>query len=182
MSLPILLAFGLGGLELANLAMAHMRVSQIALMTADNASRVRVSIDETDVNELFLGAELAGDSMDFEENGRLILSSLEMNEEADGQWIRWQRCFGEKDYDSSYGEEGDGEDDDDLQAMGPPGQQVAALSGTAVMFVEVAYEYQPIVPNSITGDEMIVYTAAFNVRDRDNQAITNLSDATASSC
>lgn len=182
LSLPLLLAFGLGGLELANLAIAHMRVSQIALMTADNASRIRVAIDEADVNELFLGADLAGGSLEFSEKGRLILSSLEPNEEGDGQWIRWQRCMGEKEHPSTYGEQGDGEDDDSLQGMGPEGRTVAAMSGTAVMFVEAAYEYQPIVPNSITGGQTITYTAAFNVRDRDNQAITNLSDAPIASC
>ena len=36
MSVPVLLTLGLFGLETANFAMAHLRVSNIAMMTADN--------------------------------------------------------------------------------------------------------------------------------------------------
>ena len=52
MALPVLSTLGLCGLETANLAMAHLRVSNIAMLTADNASRVRDSIDEANVIEL----------------------------------------------------------------------------------------------------------------------------------
>ena len=186
LSLPILLSLSLVGLELTNYSMAHMRVSQLALTTADNASRVRDSIDESDVNEVFIGAGLAGRGIDFEDNGRLILSSLQVNEDGDGQWIRWQRCFGDGDFESSYGEEDDGENDDDLQAMGPAGRQVAALDGTSVMFVEAAYTYEPMIDvnlvTRIVGPRTIRYTAAFNVRDRPNQDITNIGGATVASC
>jgi hypothetical protein len=181
-SLPVLLMLGLGGIELANFAVAHLRTSQIALTTADNASRVRESIDEADVNELFLGSEIAGSSFKFKENGRITLSSLEVNPKGDGQWIRWQRCMGDKSYPPQYGRQGKGKNDRSLQAMGPPGRQIAALPGTAVMFVEAAYDYQPIVPNPFTSATTITYTAAFNVRERDSNAITNLSNRAAATC
>ena len=64
-SLPVLLTLGLFGLETANFAMAHLRVSNIAMLTADNAARVRDSIDEADVIELFTGAKMTGASIDF---------------------------------------------------------------------------------------------------------------------
>ena len=60
-----LLTLGLVGLETANFAMAHLRVSNIAMLTADNAARVRDSIDEADVIELFTGAKMTGDSIKF---------------------------------------------------------------------------------------------------------------------
>ncbi len=58
-SLPVLVVLCMSGLECANLALAHMRVSQVAMLVADNAARVRTSIDEADVNEIMTGAELS---------------------------------------------------------------------------------------------------------------------------
>ena len=49
--------------------------------------------------------------------------------------------------------------------MGPPGQEVWAFPGDAVMFVEIAYDYQSLVgePFGITGE--VRATASFTVRD-----------------
>ena len=205
MALPVLLVLGLGGLETANYAMAHLRISNVAMLTADNAARVRDSIDETDVVELLTGAKMSADSIDFAANGRIILSSLE--NDGTTQWIRWQRCDGALDVDPLYGqpltEDGDVIDDgteifavdrdtessdpsspeeSDLTGMGPAGQQITAQPGTAVMVVEVVYNYQPIIPNSFLEGRQIRYESSFNVRQRTDQAIGNLGDITPRSC
>jgi len=73
-ALPVVLALGLLGLETANYAMANLRVSNIAMLTADNAARVRDSIDEGDVAELFTGAKMSGNNINFAQNGRIILT------------------------------------------------------------------------------------------------------------
>jgi hypothetical protein len=182
LSLPILLTLGLVGLETANFAMAHLRVSNIAMMTADNAARVRESIDEADVIGLLVGAKATGEGIGFAQNGRIILSSIEVNSAGNGQWIRWQRCDGAKTSDSEYGAEDTGRNNASLQAVGPPGNQIAAQPGTAVMVVEVVYDYQPIVARDLMGDREIRYISAFNVRQRTNQAITNLGNATPRRC
>jgi len=57
--------------------------------------------------------------------------------------------------------------------LGPTGTKIKSGSGTAVMFVEVAYTYQPLVSNSIFGTKVIRYTSAFNVRERTDQAMKN---------
>ena len=189
-SVPILLTLGLFGLETANFAMAHLRVSNIAVMTADNAARVRDSIDEADVIELMTGAKMTGEGIDFAENGRIILSSVEPNtagpdDESTGQWIRWQRCDGRKNVVSSYGPQGTGEDDDDLQYVGDADNPISAADGTAVMVVEVVYDYQPVIPNSFLEGRQIRYVSAFNVRQRVNQALNNagnLSNAQRRTC
>ena len=168
---PIFLTLGLVGSDAVNYVIVHMRISQVALHVADNASRVGEQdvltarrIFESDINDLLLGAERYAGGLDLRENGRIILSSLEVNTEG-GQWIHWQRCSGEKEHESQYGFEGDGETGTDLAGMGRPGAEIFATSGNAVMFVEVAYDYQPIVPLSALENEEIVYTASFNVRD-----------------
>lgn len=180
-SLPVLMILSMGGLEIANLAMAHMRVSQIAMLVADNASRERTSIDESNINEIFTGAELAGDGLqNFKANTRIFLSDLEPNGQTgsnEGQYIRWQRCWGTGAFTSSYGVEGDGTSDASLKdGMGPgttADTKITAGSGTAVMFVEIAYTYQPLISDDLFGAKVIRYTSAFNVRERTDQAMKN---------
>ena len=57
---PVLLLLILGGLELANYALSHLRVNQIAMTVADNAGRVTTGIDEANIYEVFAGAEVIG--------------------------------------------------------------------------------------------------------------------------
>ena len=142
-------------------------------------SRVRDSIDEADVIELLTGAKMTGDSISFRQHGRIILSSIEPNTAGSGgastgQWIRWQRCDGAKVVSSSYGAQGTGQNNASLQAVGPAGNQISATAGTAIMLVEVVYDYQPLVSSTIFGPRTIRYESAFNVRQRTNQAITNV--------
>lgn len=161
-----------GGVELANFATAHMRISQAAVSLADNASRAKQGVvsgvprmREVDVNEAFHAANLQGADLDLRENGRLILSSVETNPDG-GQWIRWQRCFGQGAFNSTYGQQGDGATGTSIAGVGPAGRRIAAESGYAVMFVEVAYEYQPLVMETIIGRPIIRKTAAMMVRDQ----------------
>lgn len=176
-ALPVLLILGLTGLECANLAMAHLRVSQVAMLVADNAARVRTSIDDADVNEIMTGADLSTDALNLKANGRIFLSDLEPNGKTGsnaGNYIRWQRCWGSGNFTSSYGVTGNGANDATLRdGMGSGTNRVGPASGTAVMFVEVAYNYQPLVSDSIFGSKVIRYTSAFNVRERTDQQIKN---------
>ena len=100
-SLPILMLLAFGSIELANLAISNMRVSQMAMTVADNLSRAKQSVDlnlprlrEVDVNDALLGAKIQGGSgLDVLTNGRIVVSSLQQN--AGGkQRIFWQRCKG----------------------------------------------------------------------------------------
>lgn len=169
---PLFLSMGLMGTETAYYTISHMQISQIAMQVADNASRVGETdvltarkVYEDDINSSLVGAEKAGQTYGIFEQGRVIISSLQQNEEG-GQWIAWQRCRGAKEYDSTYGVEGDGEEGDAFPGMGEAGSEITASAGTAVMFVEVAYNYESLTPfDWLDGDE-IVYTAAFNVRDQ----------------
>lgn len=187
-ALPIVLALVFGGLETANYALAHLRVSQIAMTVADNAGRVDTTIDEANIYEVFAGADLVGQSLDFDQNGRIVLSSLQPNNQSgsdEGQMINWQRCSGQlTSIAPAYGLEDKGRNDNSLaNGMGPAGNQIEAADGTAVMFVEVTYDYQPVIPNmNILGTRQIRYESAFNVRDRTNQDISNTQGLTVNSC
>ena len=180
LSLPILISLSFVGVETANYTLANLRASQIALMVADNAGRVRTSIDEADINEVMIGARLAGQNIDLGTKGRIILSSLEPNGQAapnTGQMIRWQRCFGAKNVTSSYGVEGAGTTNATMaDGMGPTGSKISAMNGAAVMFVELVYDYTPIMPDAFFSARTIRYTAAYTVRERASNTLSNLTN------
>jgi len=182
LTFPLILGVGLMGAEVANRVLVQMKVTQLADLIADNASRIGDQsmledrkIYEGDINDLFYGADLqGGSSIDLYENGRVILSSLEVVPDTeDQQYISWQRCVGVLDHSSSYGVEGDGEDSDDFPGMGPLGEEVIAFEDEAVMFVEIRYDYQSLIGSPFTFDSgAISAVASYTVRaDRDLTAI-----------
>jgi hypothetical protein len=208
-ALPVVLALGLLGLETANYAMANLRVSQIAMLTADNAARVRDSIDEGDIVELFTGAKMSGNNINFAQNGRIILTDLEQTTDGTKQWVRWQRCDGALSYAATpaalrpmtaaganitngteiYNTDRittssapSSETKASLTSVGTGSNVISAGAGTAVMVVEVAYNYQPIIPNSFLQGKQITYVSAFNVRQRTDQTLRNINRVTPKSC
>jgi Flp pilus assembly protein TadG len=194
-SLPLVLGIGLYGVETANLALANLRVSQVALNLADNASRVgeiqsnnTSQLREIDMNDVLTAAQLQGDPWDLTARGRIIVSSLE--EKSGKQMIHWQRCLGTKgkldapaaervDFNSHYGTTTANAGTDATSAtagyeipgaagMGPTGNKVTAPPSSGVMFVEINYQYKPVVSSAWLpeGSARIHYIASFIVRDK----------------
>ncbi|WP_285709827.1 TadE/TadG family type IV pilus assembly protein [Erythrobacter oryzae] len=168
---PLVLGMGMLGTDTASLVIAHLQVSQIAMQVADNASRVGEEdtlaarrVYERDVVDTLMGAEKLGENIAIYQQGRIIVSSLQQNAQG-GQWIAWQRCRGAKNYNSSFGVQGAGATGTSFPGMGVPGRYITASVGTAVMFVEVAYNFRSVTPMNLFDNQQIVYTAAFNVRD-----------------
>lgn len=169
---PLVMTVGLWGVESAHRAVVQMRISQISVLIADNASRVgensllgEAKLYETDINDVLYGAHVQAGNFDLYKHGRVILSSLEVVPGTeDQQYIHWQRCKGELVHTSSYGHAGDGMMSG-IPGMGPPGEEIIAFDGEAVMFVEVVYDYQPLISHAFTHADKITATAAFNVRD-----------------
>lgn len=190
MLLPVIALMGLGGIEVANFALVNMRVNQIAVSLADNASRAKQAtigaaprMREFDVNQAFSAAVLQADGLDLATNGRLILSSLQVNGSG-GQWIQWQRCSGALSATSSYGTQGIGATGTAFAGMGPSTRLVTAESNAAVMFAEVVYQYRPVYFSGVVATQQIRKFAAMYVRDdRDLTQIYNPSPtSTVSSC
>jgi hypothetical protein len=194
-ALPIFLGVGFAGVEITNLAIARMRISQLGMAVGDNAARVGVTqpgvalkrVFESDVYDIFEGARLQGAPLLFRDRGRVILSSLQQNT-AGGQWIAWQRCYGNKSWGSSYGTAGTGKTGTGFTGMGPAGQQIQAAPSNAVMFVEIAYDYKPVVQPFAqafkyfglnVSNQLITYKSAFIVRDSRQLGDSNQPAATA---
>jgi hypothetical protein len=165
--MPFFLTVAMGGIELANFSYQTMLVGQVAAHVADNASRIgdysklqNRKIYESDIDDLLVGANLQGGSqLDLFNNGRLIVSSLEVNSSGK-QYIHWQRCVGLKQVTSSYGAQGDVR----AVGMGPLNNEVYAFPDEAVMFVELQYTYQPLIAAAFVGTPTISSIASFTVR------------------
>lgn len=171
-SLPIFIGLGFYGVEIANLAITQMKMSQIVLNMADNASRIGTLnstlgakvISEAQINDVFQAAAIQAGAAGLYHDGRTILSSLEVNDRG-GQTIMWQRCKGMEHEASEYGEQGEGADGTGFQGMGPPDQLIRASSGTAVMYVELVYTYHPLFGSMFMEEQELRQEAAYIVRD-----------------
>ncbi len=182
--LPFFVVLGFTAIEVANLAVTNMRVSQMAMTVADNLSRAKQTVPlglpqlrEVDVNDTLLGAEIqGGDDIDIWENGRVIVTSLQQTS-AGLQTVKWQRCKGKYNAASLYGSEGDTEPNSGsggFQGMGTGATQVRAEPNSAVIFAEVVYNYKPLFGDWLLGSKQIRREAAFYVRDdRDLSRIYN---------
>lgn len=189
--LPIFFTMGLTATEVSNLAIINTKVSQIAMSVADNLSRAKQAVPlglpqlrEHDINDAFVGANLQGEELDIFRYGRMIVSSLQQNGSG-GQWIRWQRCKGMRNVTAAYGVENTGQTGTSFAGMGPASGRVTAEAGTAIIFVEFTYQYQPIVFSiPVMGAVVLREETAFYVRDdRDLTQVYNPAPTvTASTC
>ncbi|MFM5885882.1 MAG: TadE/TadG family type IV pilus assembly protein [Novosphingobium sp.] len=183
---PFLMFAGLYGVEQANFVLVNMKINQIASHIADNASRVgdtsqlkNRKVYESDIDDLLIGANIhGGASIDLYAHGRVIISSLEVwnqsvhaathaTTHADGvQFISWQRCLGAKKIGSFYGTQNAAMP----SGMGPKGGEITAETDNPVIFVEVTYDYQPLIAGQIIANKQIRSIAAFSVRDSRDQS------------
>ena len=175
--LPLLVGLGMYGVEIAYMTSTNMQVSQLALGVADNASRlgqtdnsaISPTVAETDIDAVMFGAVRQGQGMNFEQSGRVILSSIELGPN-DEQFIHWQRCAGELVRDSGHGNDTNrnGLTGTPLPALGDPDDPVLAADGQAVMYVEVFYTYQPLFGGMFFEEMTFSHDAMFLVRDDRN--------------
>lgn len=198
LSAPIVLTIFLSGAELTNYAITRMRVSQIALHIVDNASRIGTDtalsvkrISESQINDLFIGANLQAGTLGLQGRGKVILSSLEAMASPNQAkfYVHWQRCYGNKVYSGTQSQGAT-----NLTSIGPTGRQVTSVpTGTAVMYVEVAYNYKPLISSRLVPTTTLTDSAAMVVRDeRDlegddshttgGSGVYNPSNVTASTC
>ena len=169
--LPIFATMCLAGAELTNFIITKMRISQIALHLADNAARIgsgtqlqAKTISEADINDLLTGADMQSGELKLFVNGRVTISSIEPDPNNAGKsMIRWQRCKGNKTaLTSNYGSAGA----TNLTGVGPAGRQVSAPTDGVTMFVEVRYQYTPLIKTSLSPVTELDEIASMMVRDR----------------
>jgi hypothetical protein len=107
--------------------------------------------------------------LDLVAKGRVILSDLEpmaSPNTANKYKIVWQRCTGTKtSHASQFGVVGQASATN-IDGIGPTGRTVMAPDDGAAMFVEVFYEYTPLIKTSLSPSSTITEIASMMVRDR----------------
>ncbi len=186
LALPLLVTVTFVGLETVNYAFASQKVGDIATLSADSISRIRVGISEGDVTDTLAGIGRLGAAIDFVPNARIIVSSVQPVLDNAGnvtnQKIRWQRCYGSlTSATSSYGTQGQSIGAAGIGPAGPPVRKVAAIAGSELIFVETVYTYQPLINiNLSSGPRTIRTLASMTVRERAANDLT--ASGTASPC
>lgn len=191
LALPVFTALFLSGAEVATFVTTKMRISQLALHVSDHTARIGAgsllaakTISEKQVNDVLTGAGVQGGRLNLYTNGRVIVSSLEPDPANSGKYkIVWQRCQGVKNVTSSYGVQGAS----NLSGMGPTGQVVTSPSTGQAIYVEIYYEYQPIIKSRYAPAANMREIAAMPVRDTRATtggvtALTNTENVTSHTC
>lgn len=172
--LPLFMTLGMYGAEIAWLNATSLEVSQVAVSMADNASRigqtdnssVTPTVSSSDVESVLNGALAEGGTIDLENDGRVILSSLEAHPVTGKQRIHWQQCKGKINKQSTHGKP------DDTGLLGGfsnglvmSGKTIKAPSGSAVMVAEVWYEYKGLFGTLFVDKIVLHEEAAVIARD-----------------
>lgn len=175
---PVFMILGMYGAEIAWLNAASMEASQVALALADNASRlgqtdnsgVTPTITSNDVQSVLTGALEEGSDIGLAENGRVILSSLEVHPVTGKQYIHWQKCMGQGKQASAHGKPDTTGSALSAIASGISlgGKKVTSSSNSAVMVAEVWYEYNGLFGTMFVQPITIHEQAAIIVRDDRN--------------
>ena len=196
--LPFVITATMTGAELTNYTTTKMRISQLALQVADNASRIGTgtvlsnkTISEKQLNEILVGANMQSGKLAAFTNGRITMTSLQPGVAANTYVVKWQRCKGAKTPPTmtpAYYTAGTTERSSEPTNANNPYKVTPPPSG-AVMFVEIYYRYQPLISTSFipTANLDIREIAAMTVRDNRDYAggtngIYNTESAPVASC
>ena len=172
---PLMLSVACYGIELAHFTAVDMKMSEVALTLADNASRigqtdnvnVTPTVNETDIKEIMRGVQEQAAGYNFETQGKVILSSLERDPLTGRQVIRWQRCYGNLARQSGYGNDTNrnGLTGDVITGLGSGPVKITANANSAVMFVEVFYTYKGLFGDLFVANRTLKKEGVFLVRD-----------------
>lgn len=176
--LPFFLFAIMGALEIGNYALTYQRLNALTAQMADAGARVPQEIDESDVAKIMMGANVNATTLDLRARGRIMLSSVQRNAANNGNWIRWQRCSGDKKAETSiYGPQDTGRTGPGMQGITYKGNTINPPAGSAVIIAETAYTYRPIIANGfingIALDPDMRMQTAHIVRQRTALSIKN---------
>ena len=151
--LPLIVALGMGGMELTNLTLAHQKVERLAGTSADLFARNQVKPNERQVNDSFTAIDIMSKPFDLRKQGRVIVTGIVGT--ADNRTgkienkIAWQRCDGDlSGQTSSVGTEWRRTNDfADGPAVVLP-NNIQLSTGQMVVTSEVFFQYKPLISGS----------------------------------
>ncbi|MEM7688088.1 MAG: hypothetical protein AAF291_03625 [Pseudomonadota bacterium] len=190
-TLPILVGFGLVGIEFTNVVLAHQKSERVASTLADTVAGNQVPPNERQIRDMFEAVQLISAPFSFDPEGNVILTAVvgaydEDDEEIQNK-IAWQRCVAKDKFKSDIGDEWTTSSD---IAEGPgvdlPGE-IELAQNEMVIIAEVFFPYTEIVseemvegllPNSGVFRE----TAMFRTRGAAIMNVTPVTGVEAKTC
>jgi hypothetical protein len=179
---PLFMGLCFTGIEFVSFMNAHMKISQLNHMIADNTARVKTRITDASFEEILKQIEYNDVGKQLLAKGRVKISIVETNlatvSNPNDNVIIDQRCFGNKSFEATkgYGVKGAILSD----GIGPTGKKISAKNNNPVIFVETYYDYDPVFFSEqlfankfefLNKQFSIHYTTASSVRDRRDQTV-----------
>lgn len=153
MVLPLIVALGMGGMELTNFILAHQKVERLAATSADLLARTKVKPNERQVNDGFTAIDVMSKPYDLRQQGRVILTGIigTANPTTGNleNKVAWQRCDGDLNgQTSAYGSEWTATNDfADGPAVTLP-NNIQLSIGHMVVISEVFFRYRPMISSA----------------------------------
>jgi Flp pilus assembly protein TadG len=190
---PLFMGLCFTGIEFVSFMNAHMKISQLNHMVADNTARVRDRITEASFEEILKQIEYNDVGKQLLEKGRVKISIVTTNTNTTANLtdniILDQRCFGNKNFQATRGY--GAKNAVLLNGIGPEGRRILATDNNAVIFVETYFDYDPVFfSEQLFADKfeflnkqfLIHYTTAASVRDRRDHRIQQLTGIQPRAC
>lgn len=154
-TLPLLLGFGLVGIEFTNVILAHQKTERIASTLADQVASNQVPPNEAQIGDLFQSINLISRPFDFSQGGGVIMTAVmgvyDDNDNAIRNKVAWQRCSNSDAFTSKYGTQWTGGDIADGPKITLP-NNVQLAQNQMVILTEVYFPYDEIISEDLVGD------------------------------
>lgn len=168
LALPLMMIVIFYGLEVTWLSINQLKLSQVALNAADNASRMgethpsvsEKQLDESDILGVFQAADSFAKNMELFQRGRMNMYSIQADSKG-VPYSAWSRCKGKL-----RGNPQIGDSNPLADGVGPDGSKVKPTTDTPIMYVEVFYQYKPLMGNMFMDEVILKQTATYTVRDK----------------
>lgn len=145
LALPVLLAMLLASAELGRFVLLNQKVDRVAITMSDLVARAE-TINESDLDDIFLAAEHVATPFDLNNFGRIVISSV-TNPDGEGPTIAWQRAGGGSfSAASEVGTEGEPADLLD---------EFEVREGETAIISEVFFDFEPFLSEAIVSPRVI---------------------------
>lgn len=154
LAMPVMILLIFGGVEITRFLLNAQKINRVAMSTADLVSQAR-SVTVADINNMFVASQAVMGNETIQDRGNVIISSV-LRTGTDAPTISWQRNSGGSHSGSSkVGNEGS-------TATLPT--EVVLAPGDSVIVVEVYYTHQPMLFDSVVGEQDIYQRAFYRPR------------------
>lgn len=178
--LPILLGFGLVGLEFTNVVLAHQKTERVASTIADLVASNQVPPNERQIGDMFASVPIISKPFVFNEESNVVITAVVGIYDSDDDEVQnkvaWQRCLRADAQSSAIGNQWNSSADiaDGPEVSLP--NSIALGQNQMVIVAEVFFAYQPIISQSLVkavreNGELFTETSTYRTR---GQSILNI--------